>query len=133
MSFRLLATCVTLAVAAPVAAQNACEPGPRWLVVTKVGFELLGDDETTGDAGDLADMMRDVGLGVSAIDLCDGHISISETDVDRSGGRAQTLIQRRRQNSQGEFAVLEWHFIRESIHDICEVLESCADATGGEP
>ena len=118
----ILAGVLLLGMVGPAAAQDDdCDADPRWLVVTVVYSRIASGGEGF-----------DTATGVRTVDRCDVD-TMSEVDPDK-----ENPILRRMWNAgartelfggDGPDTWSYWYYVRETIHDICAVLNDCADAT----
>ena len=114
-------------LAVPLAAQDICEATPRWLIVTVVGTEIINTEMQR--EGEPVTALN----GIMVLDRCSGGdwpVTFSEYISNLPGGRAQAQIWVRRDDDAfGEDAGWWVYYVRESVHDICSVLEDCGDAS----
>ena len=125
MDLRLFAAVVafliaggTLDPALVLAQEPPCDARPRWLVVTvtSISLTMAGTDSTDPVAREL-DF-----YGKQIFDRCE--IEISGYENSESGEHRGSVISR-----NDQYGALELSRVKESVQEICAVLDDCADAT----
>ena len=122
------AAIVVALVGGVAAAQSEpCDARPRWLAVTVVGGLVA--------AGAVEPF--EVGVGVKLLDRCGpspiGSVSELSGDEVAAGSQEAHAAGGRTMMTAGQLPNAYFiYYVRETVQEICAVLDDCADATAGK-